>query len=165
MKNRWSVVYGLGFVLFMMLWVRNPLLAETPADPITGLWMTEDRDGGIELYSCDAQICGRFYWLKDDETNGDISRDTKNPDPDKRNRPLCGLEFMSDFTPDGKGHYTDGTIYSPRHGANFSAEMTLADHNTLNLRGYLLFPFLGQTQIVETRHDHAECVADRKPVG
>lgn len=124
-------------------------MAKSPkpsTDPVTGLWYTEDRDGIVELYPCAAHICGRFYWLKDAEANGDMSHDTHNPDSDLRARPLCGLTFMTGFVPNGKGHYADGTIYSPRDGANFNAEMTLADHHTLNLRGYILLSVFGETQ-------------------
>jgi len=122
-----------------------------PVPSIRGLWYTQDRDGGIELYPCDGKICGRFYWLKDDDDEGgvDISRDDHNPDPAKRARSLCRMQFMGGFTEDHDkaGHYVDGWIYSPRHGKVFNADMTLVDPNTLKLHGYVIVPLFGESQL------------------
>ncbi len=128
-----------------------------PPEAVTGLWYTDEHDGGIELYKCGVEICGRIYWMKDNFENGDVSRDIRNPDHAKRHRPLCRMEFMTGFTADGDGHYSDGTIYSPRHGADFSAEMTLLDHNTLELRGYILLPLLGESRTWTRAKTMPEC--------
>ncbi|MFY9287685.1 MAG: DUF2147 domain-containing protein [Alphaproteobacteria bacterium] len=120
--------------------------ASKPKDPVSGFWYTQDHDGVIQLYRCDGKICGRFYWLKS-SSHENVSLDINNPDPDKKSRGLCKLQFMGDFEADGLGHYSDGWIYSPRHGQTFSAEMTLLDKNTLSLRGYVLTPLLGEEQI------------------
>ena len=111
--------------------------------PLTGLWYTEGKDGGVELYSCGDEICGRFYWFN---TNEISSKDEKNPDPEKRDKPLCRMQFMGGFHEDGEGRYADGWIYSPEHGAVFNAEMTLVDEDTLDLHGYVLTPILGESQ-------------------
>ena len=63
-----------------------------------------------------------------------------------RDKPLCGMQFMGGFEPDGKGHYNGGWIYSPRHGANFSAEMKLVNPSTLDLHGYIFIPLFGASQ-------------------
>jgi uncharacterized protein (DUF2147 family) len=118
-----------------------------PPKSIQGFWYTENRRGGVELYSCGDQICGRFQWISDEE--GPTSRDDNNPDPALRQRPLCHMQFMNGFAsdPDQKNHFIDGTIYNPHDGGLYSAEMTLVDENTLRLRGYLFLPFLGESQI------------------
>ena len=61
---------------------------------------TRRDEGGVELYPCGDQICGRFYWMKDDTENGDLSRDKNNPDSAQRERPLCHMQFMGSFTPE-----------------------------------------------------------------
>lgn len=125
---------------------KNVYVGKNPArDPVSGLWYTEGHDGGVELYRCGDKICGRFYWIQQDMRE-DRVRDISNPDPDKRERNLCRMQFMGDFVPDGQGHYTDGWIYSPRHGQTFSANLTLIDHDTLDLHGYVLSPILGDSQ-------------------
>jgi uncharacterized protein (DUF2147 family) len=134
---------------------------KTSSSILSGVWYTQDRDGGIELYPCGDKICGRFYWLKDDEA-GNISRDDNNPDPAKRNQPLCGMQFMGGFTPDPdeKDHYVDGWIYSPRHGKNFDAEMTLIDHNTLDLHGYVVVPLFGESQTWTRAKNPPKCLKE-----
>ena len=123
-----------------------PKVSAAVHDPVTGYWRTQDGDGVVELYSCDQQICGRLHWFEVDNPDH-VSRDTKNPDPDKRDAPLCRLQFMGGFVPDGEGHYEDGWIYNPRSGSTYNARMTLTDKDTLDLHGYIFFPFLGESQI------------------
>lgn len=121
-----------------------------PLPAVSGFWYTEGHEGGIQLYPCEDKICGSLYWMQDEKgSDGEdgVSRDTHNPDPHLRRRPLCHMKFMGNFTPDEQNHYGDGWIYNPHDGGIYSASMTLIDHNTLKLRGYLFFEFLGQSQI------------------
>ena len=146
------------------------VLTSAPADaknqkqparnPVIGLWYTQDRDGVIELYSCENQICGRFHWIKNSSDN-QPSLDNKNPDKEKRNRPLCGLQFMGGFSPKENGKYEDGWIYSPRHGGVFSANMTLLDHDTLDLHGYMFLPILGESQTWHRAYHAPACKAPK----
>ena len=124
---------------------------------LTGLWYTEGRDGGVELYPCGEEICGRLYWLNERGEQG-AARDEKNPDPKKRDRSLCRMEFMGGFHAEGEGHYADGWIYSPEHGEVFSAEMTLLDEDTLDLHGYVLTPILGESQTWKRADAMPSCV-------
>jgi uncharacterized protein (DUF2147 family) len=114
-------------------------------DPITGLWLTQDKDGIINIYTCGQHICGSFYWLEDDGPDH-ISRDTENRNRSKRGKPLCGMQFMSGFSPDHKNFYSDGAIYSPRDGNTYDAQMTLINHDTLDLHGYVFVPTFGESQ-------------------
>lgn len=113
---------------------------------ITGYWMTSDKDGVVEFYACDKKICGRFHWLEKDSP-GAPSVDDKNPDLDKRTRPLCGMTFMGGFSPQGQGRFTGGWIYSPHNGSTYSANLTLQDQDTLELHGYFLIPLFGESRI------------------
>lgn len=128
-----------------MLFMAVPSHAAMPGKDLSGLWYTEDQEGVVELYSCGKAVCGRLYWMKP-SPESQADRDDKNPDPQLRSRPLCGLEFMGGFIPVADGTYESGWIYSPRHGAMFSASIAAGADDTLELRGYLLLPLLGQTQ-------------------
>jgi uncharacterized protein (DUF2147 family) len=132
----------------------NPLRA------ISGTWYTESREGGVELYPCGNQVCGRFYWLKDDMEKGDVSRDTHNPNQQDRQKPLCKMQFMGGFSPEGGNKYIEGWIYNPRDGGTYSAQMTLVDHDTLDLHGYLFFPALGESQTWKRAKDMPTCQSD-----
>jgi uncharacterized protein (DUF2147 family) len=127
-----------------------PAYAADAADPfaaVKGVWLTEEKDGAVELYNCGDELCGKFYWLKAEPgvaSSPDL--DDKNPDPKLRNRPLCGMQFMGGFKPDEDGAFTGGWIYSPRHGARFSSKILTHSKDELELRGYMVLPVLGASQ-------------------
>lgn len=133
--------YKLIFLTLFLL--TTPALAAQ--NPLIGYWQTQDKDGVIEFYRCEDKFCGRFVWLKDD-TIENPSLDNNNSDPAERNTPLCGKTFLGDFV-QGEGAYTNGWVYSPRHGSRFSARLNIEKVNTLALHGYFLLPLLGNTQI------------------
>jgi len=116
------------------------------ANPLLGLWMTEDKDGVVQFYPCEDRYCGRFYWLKVDSA-ANPSLDFRNSDDSLKKRPLCGMTFLGGFKDQGNGEYEEGWIYSPRHGSMFSSNLRLTDKDHLALRGYVFLPFLGGTQI------------------
>ena len=155
---RWNVFSFLG-VLAVWLCAGGPVAFAASLD-IKGYWYTQDREGGIELYPCDdtpdSKICGRFRWLQKTEASDDL-RDRLNPDPSKRDESLCHMQFMGNFTSDGKGHYTEGWVYSPRHGQVFNADITVLDKDTLDLHGYLWLPSLGDSQIWKRADSLPEC--------
>ncbi|MBI1273349.1 MAG: DUF2147 domain-containing protein [Alphaproteobacteria bacterium] len=126
---------------------------------ITGMWLTEGGEGGVELYRCEEKLCGRFVWLGPDDPDpaSDEGRDNRNPDPTKRKRPLCGMQFMGGFEFSSYGTFDNGWIYSPRHGNNFSARIVPVDHDHIKLRGYFLMPMLGQDQIWTRKNDMPRC--------
>lgn len=119
--------------------------AHAQSNSISGLWWTEDNEAIVEFYPCDSKFCGRFHWLKDNNP-ALPSRDDNNPDPDKRSRLLCGLTFIGDFKETKPGFYDHGWIYSPRHGHNFDATITLLDQDHLELHGYVLASVFGSSQ-------------------
>lgn len=127
---------------------------------ITGVWLTEDKKGAVEFYSCDQTICGRLYWLGENDAGPDsqAGQDEENPDPAKRNRPLCGLPFMGGFEPQQDGSYANGWLYSPRDGHQYSATIKLLDASRLEMRGYMLFSFMGQSQIWERMKKPKPCL-------
>jgi uncharacterized protein (DUF2147 family) len=154
MKIRTAVI--LGATLASLLLASNQGAAASATelnDAVQGVWFTQGRDGGVELYSCDGKICGRLYWLKDDIG----SRDEHNPDPAKRQRALCHMQFMGDFTKKTDGRYTDGWIYDPDSGSTYSAQLRIVDRNTLELRGYVLMPLFGRSQIWKRADDLPSC--------
>lgn len=132
--------------LSLIAWLSLIVPVAAQPDAIDGLWWTEDQEAVVEFYPCDAKLCGRFHWLKDNDP-ANPSRDERNPDSTKQQRPLCGLTFIGDFKQTKPNHYEYGWIYSPRHGRNFDAAITLLEENKLELRGYVLTSLFGSSQI------------------
>lgn len=145
-----SSVMKLHLILCLLACFQVSSAVAVEADPfavVKGVWLTEDKEGAVELYTCGDELCGKFYWLKSEAgATSAEDRDDNNPDPKLRGRPLCGMQFMGGFKPEDDGAFTGGWIYSPRHGAKFSSEIRTSSKDALELRGYLLLPLLGESQ-------------------
>jgi hypothetical protein len=76
-----------------------------------------------------------------------VPRDSLNPDPAKRNTPLCGLQLLGGFRP--SPHTADkwehGWVYDPATGSTYKSTAQATDANTVVVRGYILIPLLGRT--------------------
>jgi uncharacterized protein (DUF2147 family) len=118
-----------------------------PADAILGEWMTADGKAKVQVYRCDSLYCGKIVWLKEPVKNGKEVVDDKNPDPALQNKPVIGLVIVREFSFDGEDEWTGGKVYDPESGDTYSGKMTLKDEHTLRLRGYILIPLLGRTEI------------------
>ena len=127
-------------------------MAFVGAMPISGPegnWLTEKKDGIINVYRCGSEtLCGRIAWFRiapnDPNPQG---LDLHNPDPARRNQPLCGLQFMSGFKAADPGSWEDGTVYDPDSGNTYQATMKLRPDGTLDLHGYIGISLLGRSEV------------------
>jgi len=135
-----SSIMFLFFLLFGLFPPDREALSSSQADDIIGLWANEEKDGRIKIYRCGEEYCGEIVWTKD----GPVA-DVNNPKPDLRNRRIVGLVIMHGFRYAGDSAWEGGDIYDPKTGHTYEGKMTLVPPNTLQLRGYVLIPFLGRT--------------------
>jgi uncharacterized protein (DUF2147 family) len=125
--------------------------AASAADP-QGVWLTEERDAAVAIAPCtgdyDGLLCGRIVWLKDATGENGLPRlDTRNPDPARRARSICGLLVMGGLRPSGPNSWDGGSVYNPQDGRIYSGDIELLANSTLRVRAYLGIPLLGKTQI------------------
>lgn len=118
-----------------------------PGDAILGEWLTAEGKAKVQIYKCDTLYCGKIVWLKEPLKNGKETVDDKNPDSSLQNRPVIGLVIVRGFTFEGDDEWTGGKIYDPESGDTYSGKITLKDPQTLRLRGYVLIPLLGRTEV------------------
>lgn len=127
--------------LSIMVWLAAMAAAQaarpTPApqpDQIQGNWVTEDGDGVIALAPCAdaAALCGRIVGIR---------RPPGAPVP-----PRCGVVVLRNQLPAEDGSWR-GDVFDPRSGRTFGARLRLDEAGNLRVRGFLLSPLLGQTQI------------------
>lgn len=136
------------FLLLAMISVFSSATARSQqADKVLGQWLSEDKDGKIEIYKNGNKYFGKLIWAsKMYEADGKTSRkDEKNNDPGLRNRDLKGLVLLTNFIYDD-GVYTDGKIYDPKSGKTYSCKMTL-NGDVLNIRGYVGISLFGRTTV------------------
>jgi uncharacterized protein (DUF2147 family) len=126
-----------------------------PGDEVLGNWSTTDNKSQVEVFKRNNHYFAKIIslkepnWPKNDEfkMGGKPKNDRNNPNPDLRNRPIAGLEFMNDFAFAGKNLWQDGKIYDPETGKTYKCKMTLTDAHHLEVRGYVGFSLLGRTVI------------------
>ncbi len=124
------------------------------ADDIIGLWITAGGDSYIEIYKKGKLYFGRIAALKKpnyepgevDSMAGQPRIDRNNPDASLRNRPLIGLELMTDFLFED-GMWRNGRIYSPRNGKTYRSRLKLTKSGELKVRGYIGFFWLGGSSV------------------
>jgi uncharacterized protein (DUF2147 family) len=108
---------------------------------IAGTWRTP---GGalVHVAPCGGDLCATLVQL---EPNAPTRVDSKNPDPAKRNQPLCGQQIGYGFHLTDPTHADDGHLYDPKSGKTYKGTMT-ANGNTLDLRGYIGLKAFGRTE-------------------
>ncbi len=100
------------------------------AGPI-GEWLTEKGDARIRIENCGEQLWGVVTWEREP------GRDSKNPDPAKRNRPTLGLPIILGMTTAGEGVWK-GSIYNAENGKTYAAEIKMQKANVLRVQGCIL---------------------------
>jgi len=69
-----KILLGAAFAL-----VTFPALAATP---VTGKWITAEKDSIIEIGACGDKVCGRVLRVMKMMSNGKMPLDANNPNPD-----------------------------------------------------------------------------------
>jgi len=106
---------------------------------VIGDWLVKDGYANIRIDNCGGKMWGIVVWEK---TPG---LDSENPDPAKRTRPTLGMPVLMGLSPAKEPGKWSGEIYNSNNGKMYSASISLADENTLDLEGCLVWP-LCQTQ-------------------
>ncbi len=131
--------------------LREAQKSQVQDNPYYGVWKTEakgeeTKTAYVKLGPCaDAaeNLCGKIVHLDEptDPKTGLPKTDKNNRNKDLRDRPIMGLSMVYNLKPDGKGGYTDGTIYSPKSGKTYDASVKLNPDSSdlLDVTGHVLF--------------------------
>jgi uncharacterized protein (DUF2147 family) len=118
--------------------------AQQYADAITGKWKSEDKKTVVEIYRQGDVFYGKIVWQANpNDANGNPRKDTENPDPAKRNRPMMGLVVLYDLVYKD-GFWQDGEIYNAQNGETYDAEVWLEGNDKLRLK--IRWYFMHETQ-------------------
>ncbi len=115
---------------------------------LVGFWVTPGGNWVVEITTCGSGFCGQLVGLSRNHQPNALRMDSHNPNPSKRNRPLCGLLLMGSFRPsaDDAGKWDDGWVYDPQNGETYSGRMWLDGPDLLKVRGYILIPLFGRSE-------------------
>ena len=103
------------------------------ADPITGRWITPERDSEITIGRCGSSYCGRLTRYLVVPEDGVGQRDVNNPDASKRTRKLLGIALLSGFKEE-KNRWR-GRIYDPRNGRTYKSFLRRKSASQLEVKG------------------------------
>ena len=129
-----------GITLAVSFAFAAPLLA---AGPITGRWVTGEKDAVVAIAKCGKTLCGRIERFLIVPRGGKDQRDVNNSDPAKRNRKLVGTAILYGLI-ENDGVWR-GRVYDPKSGRTYTSEVRAKGDGTLEVKG--CFGPLCQTQL------------------
>ena len=119
--------------------------SQTNAD-IVGEWYNAEKDAVITLFEDNETVSGKITWMQfPNDDNGNPKTDPLNPDEKLKSRERMGMVMLTGFAFIKDKIWDDGELYDPKKGKTYSGMMTLKDKNTIDLRGYIGFSFIGRS--------------------
>jgi uncharacterized protein (DUF2147 family) len=137
---------ALSVIFCLLLFSFETFQAQTnfKATDLIGDWEVSDKKAVITFFADGDKFFGMTSWMgRPRDENGKMRTDIHNPDPSKRSQPLLGALLCKNFVYTGNGVWSDGTIYDNRSGKTYNCKITMKDHNTINLRGYIGISLIG----------------------
>ena len=113
------------------------------AAQILGNWLTEPRDGIIEIsVASDGSYQGKIVGGNDPHR-----LDQHNPDPARRSLTLLGQTILQGMKYNGQGEWSAGSIYDPDSGRTYKCRLARLDKDRLQVRGFIGISLLGRSQV------------------
>ncbi len=103
------------------------------AAPVTGKWVTQSKDGVVEIYECGATICGKLAKFLVPPPNGTGQKDINNPNKALRSRTLLGMNILTGFK--AIGNEWKGQIYDPKSGKTYRSIVYKGKSGNLVVKG------------------------------
>jgi uncharacterized protein (DUF2147 family) len=139
---------GFFLVISLLLLTFQSTVAQSNADDIVGIWLTQKKDGKVEIFKQGDKYYGKITWLSEPtEKDGKPKVDNENPDATKRNQPIMGLIVVKHLQWKGEGNWEDGKVYDPDNGKTYSASAKMKNKNLLEFTGFIGFSFIGRTEV------------------
>ncbi len=132
-------------LIFMSFLIFFKVNSQNNSDQIIGKWMSAENDLKVEVYKENGQYRAKVIWFVC-EAGHSMSEfhDTENPTPSLRSRPWLGLQVLSNLHYNGGVEWNNGYIYDPNSGHTFSSVCRLKDYNTLTVRGFWMYEWIGK---------------------
>lgn len=131
---------GLIAVAAMPFLSAAPALAVSDAD-LMGVWRHPDNGSHIQIYACGASACAKVVSVTDPGR-----KDTHNPDPKLRDRPVVGVVIMNGGKKAGPLKW-QGRLYNTLDGGTYSGTLELQSEKQLKLSGCVLGGLICESRI------------------
>jgi uncharacterized protein (DUF2147 family) len=117
--------------------VATPTLAD--ANKVSGTWQSQSGITRVKVTPCGAGLCANVAWQQNP------SKDVHNPDPSKRDRPVVGLQLVSNMKPVGDGEWS-GSIYNYEDGQTYQGKVKVNNANAIEIGGCVMGGMLCQSK-------------------
>lgn len=137
-----KILLTLSFLFFS-----KTTLPRTSADDILGLWISKNNDLKVEIFKQNNKYFGKIIWFYC-PPNTPIMKaylDVENPNKSLKKQPWLGMINVSNLEFSDSQYWKNGSIYDPNSGRTYSAIVKKISHNTLIVRGYWGFEFIGKS--------------------
>ncbi len=130
--------------------------SSSEANKITGVWYTQKKDAKVKIYNCEGdKYCGKIIWTENVENDKPLKKDENNPDPEKRDRTIKGIDIIKDLAYNASDEaWEGGTIYDPNKGKKYNCYAELVNPDELKVRGYIGVSMFGRSQQWERIKNH-----------
>lgn len=121
--------------------------AAQPAE-VVGVWLNPQGTVRVRVSPCGAALCGTIVWLQssNDPRTGEPLTDRNNPDPENRNRPILGMQIITDLKPGRAAGEWTGKVYAPNDGKIHDASFSMDGPNSLKLEGCMMAGLVCRTR-------------------
>ncbi len=116
------------------------LSSQAFAADATGEWLVADQTARIGISPCGEALCGKITWTL---TPGGV--DENNPDPQKRARPVLGMEILQSMKATAPNRW-EGSVYNAQNGKTYKAVMSLDNPDVLRMEGCVLGGLICRSQ-------------------
>jgi len=135
----------LAFSLVGLL-TKSAYTQDKDGDKMLGVWEVGSGKARVKISKYGEKYTGKIVWLLNPKSeDGTPKVDKNNSDESKRSVPLLGNTILIGFEYVGDSKWDNGTIYDAENGSTYSCVITLADNNTLEVRGYIGVSLFGRT--------------------
>jgi uncharacterized protein (DUF2147 family) len=118
--------------------VTSPSIAQD-ANKVAGTWQSQSGITRVKVSPCGAGLCGHVVWQRSP------SKDVHNPDPSKRERPIVGLQLVSNMKPVGNDEWR-GAIYNYEDGKTYHGKVKVVSGNAIQIGGCVMGGMLCQSK-------------------
>jgi len=127
----------------------------SPAERLIGVWESDEKNLLIQISKEGSHFVGTMtYYQCATETIMRSRVDIENPDPRLVGRKLLGLKLVEKLSYQGDDVWGGGKIYDPNSGKTYDARVQLTDVNTLVVRGYWKFRWLGRSMVFNRKSEN-----------
>ncbi len=115
-----------------------PALAQD-ASKVSGTWQSQSGITRVKVTPCGTGLCAQVVWQKNP------SKDVHNPDPQKRERPIVGLQLVSNMKPVSSNEWT-GSIYNYEDGQTYQGKVKITSANAIEIGGCVMGGMICQSK-------------------